>query len=157
DQVHDLADAAARDVPQPRDLRIAVDLPRPDQLVEVERQRHQARHARHAPRGRRPRRLPAGPQLLAALGALVEVDLAFDRQRNVHALFSFARCRASSSASVWMPDGWNVMDTLPWLPSYSTRATRSWTTRACSRGVSDAHTGSKTDRARVRSASSSHS
>src|SRR5581483_2446310 len=105
------------DVPEPADLRVALDHAVADQPVAPDREGHQPCHAGHAARFGRAERLRAGLQHLPAAPTLaVEVDLTLDSQRRPHARFS-SRLSANSRASVLMPAGRKAMATFPFDPS----------------------------------------
>ena len=64
EKVHDLRHSGARDVPQPSQIGVVLDLAVPDELVEPDRQGHEPRDAGHVA-GRRFRRRLAFLQLLS--------------------------------------------------------------------------------------------
>src|SRR5438093_438925 len=147
-EVHDLADAGTADMSQLGQFAIAGQDAVAELSFETQGQGQQPGNPWHAPwRSRRRVRLLAGFQVPGAAPAVAaEVQVALDGQGVAHALFSFC-WQPNSSASVLMPEGWKVMETLPLAPSKSTRSTRSCTMRVCSCGASVAQTGSNADSA----------
>jgi len=113
-QVHDLGHTRAADVAEPGNLGLVGDLSSLDQAVEADGQGHQARDTRDSAcrRGLGFRRR-AFVDDLAAVAPSSEMDLALNRQ----ALHAMTSCWLSSSASVLMPVGWKVIDTVPLGPS----------------------------------------
>ena len=112
EQVHDLRDSGTGDVTEPGDLGLVGNLPRLDQPVEADGQSHQTRDGSGWYRLSLRRR--AFLDDLATAMSATDVELSLNRQALSHAR---ASCSFSSSVSVLMPVGWNVIETLPFSPS----------------------------------------